>query len=102
MPDKQLEELDGYLRRPDGSISGTRERIVLREGGYVDAWVCVCGNTPNHEGFYPCDRHGNLVEPDLDGPWDERRYRCDRCRRIIDQDTGYVLGRGSDAQRQGA
>jgi len=29
----------------------------------MDAWLCICGNRPDHYGFYPCDRDGNEMEP---------------------------------------
>jgi hypothetical protein len=68
------------------------ERIELKEGGYLDAWKCICGNTPSDDGFFPCDEAGDDTEPDLGGYWDGVRYRCDRCGRVIDQDTGEVVG----------
>lgn len=48
----------------------------------VDNYVCVCGNRPDTDGFYPCDSDGNDLEPVLDGLWDGL-YRCDRCRVVL-------------------
>lgn len=48
----------------------------------VDNYVCVCGNRPDTDGFYPCDSDGNDLEPVLDGSWDGL-YRCDRCRIVL-------------------
>ena len=62
-----------------------------------DAWVCICGNMPPTDGFYPCDEQGNVVEPTIDGPWDGVRYVCNRCGRIINQDTLEVVGQRKEA-----
>ena len=72
---------------------GLIETIELHADGYVDAWLCVCGNTPSSDGFYPCNEwDGVHVEPVIGGFWDGKSYVCDRCGRIIDQDTGNVTG----------
>lgn len=42
---------------------------------------CDCGNDTSQEGFFPCDRDGNEVEPLL-GVWTEPLYVCARCRKI--------------------
>lgn len=41
-------------------------------------WVCVCGNTSDLDGFFPCDALGEFIEPTLDSDWDGL-YVCDRC-----------------------
>jgi hypothetical protein len=41
-------------------------------------WVCVCGNTPDSDGFFPCDEQGEFIEPTLDSDWNGL-YVCDRC-----------------------
>jgi len=64
------------------------ERIKL-EPGVEDGWVCLCGNTPADDGFYPCDEKGNEVEP-VEG-WNNL-YVCFKCGRIINQDNLEVLG----------
>ena len=51
-----------------------------------DAWKCVCGNIPESDGFYPCDKNGRPMEPTF-------LYVCDRCGRIIDQEPLEVVGR---------
>ena len=61
-----------------------------------DAWVCVCGNTPTSQGFYPCDDKGNEVEPLADWPG---LYFCDRCGRIIDAKTLEVVGQRSKSRK---
>lgn len=50
----------------------------------TDELVCVCGNTAEQEGFWPCDEHGTEVEP-KDGAWDNLWF-CDRvgCGRILE------------------
>ena len=67
----------------------TQEFIKL-EACVRDAWICVCGNEPHSEGFYPCDEVGNEIEPD--SGWNGL-YVCDRCGRIIQQDSLEVVGR---------
>lgn len=57
--------------------------------------VCLCGNQPNYDGFYPCLDSGRIVEPDIGGFWNERYYCCERCHRIIDMMTGVVHGRAT-------
>jgi hypothetical protein len=54
-----------------------------------DAWVCICGNEPHTDGFYPCDENGNEVEPNLD--WEDL-YTCGSCGRIINRCTLEVVG----------
>lgn len=49
-----------------------------------DAIVCVCGNTPDGDGFESTK---------------EDRYRCETCGRIIDRRTGRVIARGPDARQ---
>ncbi len=63
---------------------------ITREG--LDGLRCLCGNTPDADGFYPCLPDGTQVEPDADGPWDGLHW-CAQCGRIIDQDTLEVRGR---------
>ena len=40
---------------------------------------CVCGNMSNTDGFHPCNRDGEIVEPDNN--W-EGCYKCARCGKI--------------------
>ena len=58
--------------------------------------VCLCGNQPNYDGFYPCLENGQVVEPILGGIWNESYYYCERCHRIIDMVTGVVCGRATN------
>ena len=44
-------------------------------------FICPCGNTPDSDGFYNCDSDGNVVEPTLDGDWEDL-YVCGRCGQI--------------------
>jgi hypothetical protein len=76
------------------------ERITIEEGD-ADAWMCVCGNKPTRQGFYPCDDKGNATEPDIVSDW-AGLYRCDRCDRIIQQDTLAVVGRNPHPMPLGA
>lgn len=49
-----------------------------------DCYICLCGNAPHYEGLYPCDRAGQVVEPDQNWPG---LYICGRCGRIVDANT---------------
>jgi hypothetical protein len=64
---------------------------------------CRCGNTPEEEGFYPCDKDGHLrketrslvayEQPRSFYDWPKPYlYACDRCGVIIDFDTAEVVG----------
>ena|ERR1700761_5103140 len=68
----------------------TKEHIT-REAGDEDAWICICGNTPVDDGFYPCDENGNELEPTIGSGWTDL-YVCANCGRIIKQDTLEVVG----------
>lgn len=70
---------------------------ITREPQDKDAWVCICGNMPHKDGFYPCDKQGNELEPTIDSPWDGKLYVCDQCGRIVNQDTLEVVGQRKDA-----
>lgn len=59
---------------------------ITHEQQDKDAWVCLCGNTPSDNGFYPCDDKGNEVEP-TETDWTTNSYVCNQCGRIINQDT---------------
>ena len=63
---------------------------VKHQPGNSEAWVCLCGNRAELDGFFPCDDNGNEVVP-LQG-W-ENLYVCFRCGRIIDQFSLEVIGR---------
>jgi hypothetical protein len=63
------------------------ETIRVENG---DAWVCICGNTADASGFYPCDNEGNEVEPTAE-QWTTNNYVCFSCGRIINQDTLEVV-----------
>jgi hypothetical protein len=65
---------------------------ITCEPGALDAWVCLCGNTPAAEGFYPCDALGKEVEP-TPADWTTGSYVCARCGRIISQKSLEVVGR---------
>lgn len=57
---------------------------ITHEPKYADAWVCLCGNRPDLEGFYPCTDAGVQCEPTAWAGWLNNLYECDRCHRIID------------------
>ena len=64
--------------------------VIAHEARDVDAWICVCGNRPTCDGFYPCDQSGRQVEPDK--AWIQPLYVCDRCGRIVNSETLEVVG----------
>ena len=63
------------------------EKISIVDGD----WECLCGNTPISDGFYPCNNDGGEVEPTPE-EWNGVTYVCARCGRIINQNTGEVIG----------
>ena len=77
-------------------MTNTRERIS-HEAGNDEGWICLCGNTPASDGFYPCDEHGNEMDPTKGSGW-VNLYVCTRCGRIISQDTLEVVGRNPHPQ----
>lgn len=66
--------------------------VILCESGSRDAWVCLCGNTPDSDGFFTCDENGAEVEP-TEVEWKTGWYVCICCGRIIDPKTLKVVGR---------
>ena len=78
----------GYCRECDHTTPGQ----ITHEAGNKEAWLCVCGNTPTADGFFPCNSEGEEVEP-VASEWTTNCYVCSRCGRIIDQATLEVRGR---------
>jgi hypothetical protein len=70
------------------SMTSAKERIA-HEPGSDESWICLCGNRPDSDGFFPCDSNGNEVQP-VDG-WNNL-YVCFRCGRIVDQGTFEIVG----------
>jgi hypothetical protein len=68
-----------------------QKEFITHEKDNHDAWHCICGNTPDSSGFYPCDEAGNEVEP-TPTKWKDL-YVCTDCGRIIQQDSLQVIGR---------
>lgn len=79
-------------RKSHARINGMNKEFISCEPGYGDAWVCICGNTPCGNGFYPCDENGNQVEPTAK-EWKTDLYVCDPCGRMIHFETLEVIGR---------
>ena len=50
-------------------------------------FTCLCGNTPEQAGFYPCSTEGEQVEMGT-SDW----YVCDQCGRIINSNNRHVVG----------
>ena len=71
--------------------TSTTSEFITHEAGSAEAWICLCGNDPVSDGFYPCDANGNEMEPLIGSDWDNL-YVCARCGRVINQDTLEVVG----------
>lgn len=65
---------------------------IIHEPHDTDAWVCICGNTPSGDGFYPIDAGHREVEP-TEKDWKTNQYFCNQCGRIVDQDSLEVVRR---------
>jgi hypothetical protein len=66
------------------------KEFIKHEADNDEAWICLCGNQPHYDGFFPCDKNGNEMVP-AEG-WQDL-YVCTRCGRIIDQNTLEVIGK---------
>jgi hypothetical protein len=64
--------------------------IIERDPQNPDAWTCLCGNYAESDGFFPCDKDGNEIEPTIG--WADL-FVCTRCGRIIHQHSLQVVGR---------
>jgi len=62
----------------------TQDHIGIEEGG---AWICACGNTEHGRGFHPWNRKLSKYDPN-----EEKYFRCDKCSRVVDSDTGKFIG----------
>ena len=78
--------------KPQSSIIGCIWSASCHEPQNDEAWVCICGNTPSGDGFFPCNEKGDEVEP-TEKDWTTNWYVCFKCGRMIDQDTLEVVGR---------
>ena len=73
------------------------KEFIKHEAGNDEAWICVCGNRPDSDGFDTCDDKGSEMEPRIGSNWDGL-YVCRRCGRIIRQDTLEVIGQRGQAE----
>lgn len=73
----------------------TKEHIT-HEKGNNEAWICLCNNRIDSDGFFPCDKNGNEMVP-AEG-W-EGLYGCARCGRIIEQGTLEVVDQNPNFKR---
>ena len=67
-----------------------QKEVITHEAGNEEAWICICGNEPSEDGFYPCDEQGHEREP-IAG-W-SGLYVCFRCGRIIEPKSLSVVNR---------
>ena len=70
---------------------------ITHEAGNNEAWICICGNTPTSDGFYPCDEAGNEMEP-VKG-WRDL-YVCARCGRIVNNQHSLAVVGGNANVKQ--
>ncbi len=71
------------------------KEFIKHEPNDEGAWICLCGNMPAQNGFFPCDENGNEVEA-LEGSNWKDLYVCAECGRIINQYTLEVLGQNPE------
>jgi hypothetical protein len=57
-----------------------------------NGWLCLCGNTPTSDGFYPCTPEGAECEPTPE--W-AGYYWCARCDGVIDSHTLTLTMKGA-------
>jgi hypothetical protein len=55
-------------------------------------FTCLCGNVASSDGFIASDIKGNELEPIIGGKW-KNLYTCNRCGRVINQDTLEVVNK---------
>lgn len=60
---------------------------IAHEPHSPDAWICLCGNRPTEDDFYPCHTDGTQTDPTEGWP---DLYTCARCHRIIDGKTRMI------------
>ena len=70
-----------------------QDEVITHEKDNDEAWICICGNQPSEEGFFPCDEKGNETDPDAN--WGGL-YVCARCGRMIDLESLHVVGRNPE------
>jgi hypothetical protein len=61
----------------------------IKASAYGD-FLCICGNTPSDDGFYPINEKNEEVEPTSED-WKTNQYFCNQCGRVIDQNTLEVV-----------
>ena len=71
-------------------------KIALANPKSEASWLCVCGNEPQMDGFYPCNERGEHVEPTAE-LWTTNCYVCACCGRIIRQSDLEIVGRRGSA-----
>ncbi len=77
-----------------------KKQFIIHDPQDRDAWICVCGNRPIDQGFYPCDANGNELDPVKGSGW-SGLHVCDGCGRVIDQKTLKVVGRKPRSSQRG-
>jgi hypothetical protein len=73
---------------------GAFERLTPQSASYNKSegtLVCICGNSFEQEGFYPCTPIGSEIEPTHEAR-KHKQYACDSCGRIINRETLEVEG----------
>lgn len=68
-----------------------KQEYIFYSGEDVNAWICVCGNHFECDGFSGCDLDGNDMELFMVQDWEDL-YRCNSCGRLIDQSSRKVVG----------
>lgn len=68
---------------------------VLDPENPEETWLCVCGNVPSDNGFYPCNTSGEEIDPSFKAGWRGLAV-CGKCGRIINSETLCVVGKKAE------
>jgi len=86
-----LKIIPGKNRKLGSYREHCKQEYIFHSGEDINAWICVCGNHAEREGFSSCDLDGNDMEVGLELSCKDF-YRCNSCGRLIDQRSRKTVG----------